>query len=233
MQRDSEEERLGSGGLSLAARQRLNMSAEAAGAIEWLILTGELRGGDRLRQEQIASMLGMSVTPVREAFVRLATDGWVTFRRHRGVTVNAMTRERIMEHCDLIEILMEYVIRRAVDRRSAIALAKLNAETQRLEESTDPEEILAAFEEINLAIVDMADAPRAAALLHNVSLVALRVTQHLPEVVGIFQRVGRRMTDAMAAGDAVEVVDAHRSLTRAYRGHLVEWVEAQGVIPAT
>lgn len=51
------------------------------------ILTGVLRSGDHLREEQLATMTGTSRTPVREALRRLVGEGLATVEnRHRFVT---------------------------------------------------------------------------------------------------------------------------------------------------
>jgi DNA-binding GntR family transcriptional regulator len=51
------------------------------------ILTGELKPGDHLREEQLAAMTGTSRTPVREALRRLVGEGLATAEnRHRFVT---------------------------------------------------------------------------------------------------------------------------------------------------
>jgi len=46
-----------------------------------------LRPGTQLRQEAIAEQLGVSPTPVREAFRLLEAEGYVQARAHRGVVV--------------------------------------------------------------------------------------------------------------------------------------------------
>lgn len=51
------------------------------------ILTGVLKPGEHLREEQLAAMTGTSRTPVREALRRLVGDGLATVEnRHRFVT---------------------------------------------------------------------------------------------------------------------------------------------------
>ncbi|MGL5819122.1 MAG: GntR family transcriptional regulator [Phycicoccus sp.] len=56
-------------------------------AIRAQILSGERAGGDWLREEDLATALGVSRTPVREALRRLAAEGLVRHERHRGVQV--------------------------------------------------------------------------------------------------------------------------------------------------
>ncbi len=51
------------------------------------ILAGELPPGARLRQLDVARELGVSTTPVREAFTSLAREGLIQQDAHRGVFV--------------------------------------------------------------------------------------------------------------------------------------------------
>lgn len=51
------------------------------------IFTEQLKPGSRLRQEEVAQRLGVSVTPVREAFRILEAEGYVESRPHQGVVV--------------------------------------------------------------------------------------------------------------------------------------------------
>lgn len=52
-----------------------------------MIQTGELAPGSPLHQRRIAHQLGVSPTPVREAFRRLEAAGLVVFNSHSGVRV--------------------------------------------------------------------------------------------------------------------------------------------------
>jgi DNA-binding GntR family transcriptional regulator len=53
-------------------------------SIRRAILRGDLAGGARLIQSDLAEMLHVSTTPVREALRDLATEGLITLDRHRG-----------------------------------------------------------------------------------------------------------------------------------------------------
>lgn len=61
------------------------------------ILSGELKPGEHLRQNEVASAYGVSSTPVREAFVLLERDGLVVVQPHRGVTVVEPTMSDLRE----------------------------------------------------------------------------------------------------------------------------------------
>jgi DNA-binding GntR family transcriptional regulator len=70
------------------------------------IITGVVPPGGRLRQVDIAADLGVSTTPVREAFRSLATEGLVQIDEHRGVVVRRLTVAECIEMQELI-ILVE------------------------------------------------------------------------------------------------------------------------------
>ena len=55
------------------------------------ILTGEQSQGEWLRESDLASSIGVSRTPVREALRRLAAEGLVMHERNRGVKVQSWT----------------------------------------------------------------------------------------------------------------------------------------------
>ncbi len=67
------------------------------------ILTGELAAGSKLRGEHLASQWGISPTPLREAFQRLAGEGLVVIEPQRGARVAAIDAK---EAADFYELRM-------------------------------------------------------------------------------------------------------------------------------
>ena len=59
------------------------------------IYAGEYKSGDELSLTAVAMQLGISRTPVREAFQELEAEGLITLRMNRGAVVNTIDRKFI------------------------------------------------------------------------------------------------------------------------------------------
>jgi DNA-binding GntR family transcriptional regulator len=71
-------------------RRKGRLHLEAASVLREGILSGDLPPGERLREVQICDQLGMSRTPVREAFRTLAAEGLVDLLPNRSVVVSEL-----------------------------------------------------------------------------------------------------------------------------------------------
>ena len=69
--------------------------------IREMILHGELSPGQRVREVELASKLGVSRTPVREALPILAQEGVLTQLDTRGFVVRAFTPQEILDAIDV------------------------------------------------------------------------------------------------------------------------------------
>ena len=65
------------------------------------ILSGELVPGEKLRSEHLAAEWGVSPTPLREAFQRLAGEGMVVIEAQRGARVAAIDPTEAAEFYEL------------------------------------------------------------------------------------------------------------------------------------
>ena len=70
------------------------------------ILAGDLTGGDRLGEVELATELGMSRTPVRQALLRLAAEGLVEVTPNRGARV-LVRSDRELEHVFVLRARLE------------------------------------------------------------------------------------------------------------------------------
>jgi DNA-binding GntR family transcriptional regulator len=100
------------------------------------IVSGQLRPGRRLRQDEVARQLGLSWTPVREAFRQLEAEGWLTIEHHRGAVVAPLSLEDF-EDIYLLRLAVEPLAARLsaerADRSTVEAMEQLDRRMQRLD----------------------------------------------------------------------------------------------------
>jgi DNA-binding GntR family transcriptional regulator len=109
------------------------------------ILSGDLPGGARLVQSEIAEQLGVSTTPVREALRNLTSEGLVDFDAHRGGVVRSLSAEELSEILELRALLEPHSIRRAAQRIDKETISEL----ERIYELLDHEEDIASWVDLN------------------------------------------------------------------------------------
>ena len=76
---------------------RRPLHEEAADRLRDLIIQGRLAAGARLNERLLTAQLGLSRTPLREAFKVLATEGLVELLPNRGAIVPQMDPVRLQE----------------------------------------------------------------------------------------------------------------------------------------
>ncbi|QGZ64629.1 GntR family transcriptional regulator [Paraburkholderia acidisoli] len=97
------------------------------GTLRVEILQGVYVAGTRLRQEEVAKRLGVSTTPVREAFRDLRAEGLVAIDPNKGVEVRGLTADDVSEIYELRMMLEPMLAARACLRASAAQLDAAHA----------------------------------------------------------------------------------------------------------
>lgn len=80
----------------------------ATEALRKLIMSGRIRPGEQLRERDIAEQIGVSRTPLREAFNQLEREGLVESKPHRGYSVTVVDLKTGQQLYDLRKILDAY-----------------------------------------------------------------------------------------------------------------------------
>jgi DNA-binding GntR family transcriptional regulator len=106
---------LGTDVVKRIARPR-SLSAIVVEQIRDLIITDRLKLGEQLSEHALAEQLGVSRTPVREAFLRLQTERLVEVRPQRGTFVFRYDMTELREICELREVLEPGALRIAAKR---------------------------------------------------------------------------------------------------------------------
>lgn len=103
---------------------------EVAALIRKAILSGEYRSGRELSLTDVAESLGVSRTPVREAFQLLESEGLITLRMNKGAIVNTIDRKFITDHYEMRMLLEGEAAFRAA--RNSMDTASLLEECRQL-----------------------------------------------------------------------------------------------------
>ena len=102
------------------------------------VISGALKDGDALRQEEIAAHFNTSRIPVREALTRLEQHGLAQARRFYGYTVAQMSRQQIEEICRFRALVEGEVVASAVSRASEKSLAQARKACEGFARERDP-----------------------------------------------------------------------------------------------
>ncbi|MCY0093826.1 FCD domain-containing protein [Hoeflea ulvae] len=94
--------------------------------LEHLILTGELKPGERLNEIQLSARFGTSRGPLREATRSLQAKGLVDAIRNRGVFVRSISPKEALEIYDIRAALFGLAGRLLTDLVTDAMLARLN-----------------------------------------------------------------------------------------------------------
>ncbi|MBB5915164.1 DNA-binding GntR family transcriptional regulator [Nocardia transvalensis] len=173
------------------------------------ILGGALPGGELISEGEIAGGLGMSRTPVREAFLRLEAEGWMKLYPKRGALVVPVPAGEA-EHVVHARYVVETAAARAVpaaDRDRVAATLRAVIERQReLAEAGDLEEFAALDTEFHRGAVVAAGNPLLTGFYDSLRerqrrMNSVVVHRHSSNAAQIVEQHGR-LADRIAAGDA-------------------------------
>ena len=107
-----------------------SLTDEIAEKVSERILKGEYEIGEKIKENQIASELKVSRTPIREAFKLLENEGLIDYIPNRGCFAKGFTKQDVDDIYAVREALEELAVRWAVER---ITPEEINA----LEEQVD------------------------------------------------------------------------------------------------
>ncbi len=91
------------------------------------ILTLELPPGENLDEARLVERFGMSRTPVREALIRLASDGLVTLLPNRGAVVASVDLVEFPRYVEALDLAQRAATGFAAMRRTAADLERIVA----------------------------------------------------------------------------------------------------------
>lgn len=118
----------------LESLQRRSLKEEIFSVLHQKIIAGKVRSGEWLRQEDIATQLGVSMTPVREALDLLVSVGLAERVPYRGVRVPQPSAEEIAEAYAIRLLLESAGARAAALEREQAQVAELRRILSRMKD---------------------------------------------------------------------------------------------------
>ena len=110
---------------TIALLQAHSLASVAQGELERMILSGELAPGAKLTEMALATRLGISRGPLREAFRMLEEAGLLRTEKNRGVFVRDIPIDEAIEIFDLRAAMEELVGRRLAEAITAAQLKEM------------------------------------------------------------------------------------------------------------
>ncbi|MCQ9618143.1 GntR family transcriptional regulator [Paenalcaligenes niemegkensis] len=129
---------------AFTALKHENMGALVYQTISLALIEGRLRPDERLRIRELAEEMGTSVTPVRDAILRLVQDGALTMRSARDIRVSQVTLEEYLEIRDIRLELEGMAAARAAEKATDADIQRLEALIQENEDALQAGDVVNA-----------------------------------------------------------------------------------------
>jgi DNA-binding GntR family transcriptional regulator len=114
-----------------------SLTEKVTEALRVAIVSGELESGRLYSANELAVVLGVSRTPVREALIQLASKGMVHFERNRGVRILQTTAHDLEEVFELRVLLEVPAARVAAASMTEEGLAQLERSLRRMHQAAE------------------------------------------------------------------------------------------------
>lgn len=212
-------------------------SSRAYQAIREGIVSGRFRPGERLTEEELAAVSGVSRTPVRDALRRLAAELFVTTVPNHGTFVTKWSDDDIQDIFELRALLEGHGARRAAARANAGQIARLEAETAVIDAELarpggpDLDLFLAANRRFHDLVMELSGSERLAMMVHRLvqpPVIARTAARYRASELARSNAHHREIVEAFRAGDgqwAESVMTAH--IHAGYRTYRLARIEEE------
>lgn len=194
---------------------------ESLGRQAYRVLRGAIRSGAiqpdrRYSEAELAEVLGVSRTPVREALKALERDGVLRTASRRGYQLRSYSEEEIGELLVLRTLLERLAVSRLAERATPADVERLEAAVARqAEHAAEPTDMFALDEDFHLLIAQLAGLPRTQDILASLRSAMAVIYAGTPPSSGLSREAiaeHRGIVAAIAdgAGDrAAQLVERH------------------------
>jgi DNA-binding GntR family transcriptional regulator len=199
--------------------KRINRVEQAYALLRCEVLENRLQPGFQATEAELALRLGMSRTPVREALLKLESEGLIEMIPRRGARVLPISPNDIREIYEVLTMLEpEVAANLAKAELDKEQLGQLEAAIQRMEQALDDDDLDAwaqADNEFHEVLLRLHDNERIFAFVQTLwgqVYRARKLTLRLRKTPTKSTAEHRQIVDRIAAGDA-------EGVRRAFREH--------------
>ena len=121
-----------------ATNKTKSTSGVVVEALRQSILRGELKANQPIRQQDLATILGVSIIPVREALMVLEGEGLVTIYPNRGAVVSSLSVEEVREIYLMRVALETLALRHAIPNQTERDWLRADIVLQDIDTAHDP-----------------------------------------------------------------------------------------------
>ena len=209
---------------------RRSSAEHAARYIRRLIFDGALGPGERVPQDEVARVLGISRIPVREALIALEREGRVTIELHRGAFVSTISPVIVRDHYDLYGTICGFAARRALTRGGPDLADRLRRASDAMACCDDPVEFSRLAVEFNRTVLSEAGNPRIDLIVHSLAvLVPGPFFAEVPAAMGLQRKGVAAISRAARRGDQEAVAAEYERLMRQVGDKVVALFGAKGL----
>ncbi len=220
---------------ALTIRRTESLASLVRKELERMIVSGELKGGDRLNEQALAERLQVSRGPIREACRSLEQTGLVEVQVNRGTFVRQIELSEALEIYEVRSALFGLAGQLLAQSPTPALLARLRGLLERMDAASDN---LDAYYPLNVefhaTLVDSSGNALLAATYH-----ALAKQLHLFRRRGLVPRESMKvsnrehwaMYEAIQRGDATQAQELMQAHIRAGKGRLIKMTKAETVAP--
>jgi len=120
--------------------RHLGLKEKAYQLIKEMLLKGDIKPGERIREDLLGESISMSRTPVREAINRLSAEGFVVQVPRKGVFAREFTKQELLDIVDIRIALETYAIKRCCDTITDADIKEFEAILLEIEQSVIEED---------------------------------------------------------------------------------------------
>ncbi len=134
------------------------------------VISGRLKPGEKVPEPEISESLGISRTPIREAFRQLESEGFLTITPRKGAVVSPITDKDVREFYAIKSLLEGYAAGSACPKFTGKEIKKLenlNSQMLKCEEKKDVKAFFRLDSQFHDTFLNACSNDKLSSLVHN------------------------------------------------------------------